>query len=156
MNTKRKLCFIINLILSLAIMTVIFLFSTESGDTSADRSSSLKETLLSFLDPVLPDLIYNFIDEHIRQLAHFTLYFLLGITVSMATKCVIIHPIFPYITSFVICFVYALSDELHQYFVPGRSCRIIDIGIDSLGAILSISLHLFIVLIIKHKEIKST
>lgn len=156
MNTKRKLCFIINLILSLAIMTVIFLFSTESGDTSADRSTSLKETLLSFLDPVLPDLIYNFIDEHIRQLAHFTLYFLLGITVSMATKCVIIHPIFSYITSFVICFVYALSDELHQYFVPGRSCRIIDIGIDSLGAILSISLHLFIVLIIKYKEKKST
>ena len=32
MNTKRKLCFIINLILSLAIMTVIFLFSTESGE----------------------------------------------------------------------------------------------------------------------------
>lgn len=28
---------------------------------------------------------------------------------------------------------YGILDELHQYFVPGRTCTFFDIGIDSLG-----------------------
>jgi VanZ family protein len=31
--------------------------------------------------------------------------------------------------------LYAVSDEVHQYFVPDRQCRLLDVGIDSLGAI---------------------
>ncbi len=30
---------------------------------------------------------------------------------------------------------YAISDEVHQYFVPDRQCRLLDVGIDSLGAV---------------------
>ncbi len=33
-----------------------------------------------------------------------------------------------------ICFLYALSDEIHQFFVPGRACRILDVLIDTLGS----------------------
>jgi VanZ family protein len=33
-----------------------------------------------------------------------------------------------------ICCVYALSDEFHQSFVPGRNATLIDVGIDGLGA----------------------
>lgn len=32
------------------------------------------------------------------------------------------------------CALYACSDELHQYFVPGRSCRFFDVCVDSAGA----------------------
>lgn len=32
-----------------------------------------------------------------------------------------------------LCFAYALSDELHQSFVPGRTATVRDIGYDSLG-----------------------
>lgn len=32
--------------------------------------------------------------------------------------------------------LYAISDELHQYFVPGRISSFFDLGIDSLGAVL--------------------
>lgn len=32
------------------------------------------------------------------------------------------------------CALYACSDELHQYFVPGRSCRFFDVYVDSTGA----------------------
>jgi VanZ family protein len=34
--------------------------------------------------------------------------------------------------------LYAASDEFHQSFVPGRSARILDIGIDGLGALLGL------------------
>lgn len=32
------------------------------------------------------------------------------------------------------CALYACSDELHQYFVPGRSCKFFDVCVDSTGA----------------------
>lgn len=34
----------------------------------------------------------------------------------------------------VFCALYACSDELHQYFVPGRSCKLFDVCVDSTGA----------------------
>ena len=30
--------------------------------------------------------------------------------------------------------IYGVSDEFHQYFVPGRSCDFLDWGADTLGA----------------------
>ena len=36
----------------------------------------------------------------------------------------------------IICLVYAMSDELHQGFVPGRDSSFIDFGYDSIGIIL--------------------
>ena len=42
--------------------------------------------------------------------------------------------------SFVLGIVYATSDEIHQYFVPGRACMIEDVFIDTLGVILGILL----------------
>lgn len=39
-------------------------------------------------------------------------------------------------TVFLIAFLYALSDEFHQMFVPGRYASLQDIGADSAGAFL--------------------
>ena len=37
---------------------------------------------------------------------------------------------------------YAGTDELHQYFVPGRSARLFDVGIDTLGVLTGILIYL--------------
>lgn len=147
MNAKRKTAFYLNILLSITIMVIIFLFSTESGEISANRSGSLKESLLNLLSPVLPDVIINFLDRYIRQIAHFTLYFALGLTSSMAVRegFVLYYPKKTSILricaiALVICVLYAISDEFHQYFVPGRSCRFIDVIIDTAGASLSITI----------------
>ena len=34
-----------------------------------------------------------------------------------------------------ISIIYGITDELHQFFVPGRYCSIFDVGIDSLGVL---------------------
>ncbi|MBL7085343.1 MAG: VanZ family protein [Candidatus Omnitrophica bacterium] len=34
----------------------------------------------------------------------------------------------------IIGFLYALSDEFHQYFVPGRYVEVLDVAADGLGA----------------------
>lgn len=33
-----------------------------------------------------------------------------------------------------ICMLYALSDEFHQIFVPGRAFQLVDLGLDLLGS----------------------
>jgi VanZ family protein len=37
-----------------------------------------------------------------------------------------------------LCIVYAITDEIHQSFVPGRSPRVLDVGIDALGTLLGL------------------
>jgi len=36
--------------------------------------------------------------------------------------------------------LYAISDEVHQFFVPGRDAQLLDIGFDVLGALLTLLL----------------
>lgn len=72
----------------------------------------------------------------IRKTAHFTEYFILGLlTYNMTYN----YKKKTYL-SIIICVLYAISDELHQSLVPGRSCQILDILIDSSGSIIAIYL----------------
>ena len=41
--------------------------------------------------------------------------------------------------------IYAISDELHQSFIPGRSPSAIDVGIDTAGVIIGILVVLIII-----------
>lgn len=42
----------------------------------------------------------------------------------------------------IISILYGISDELHQYFVPWRTCSIFDAGIDTLGILLASMIYL--------------
>lgn len=68
-------------------------------------------------------------DFFIRKFLHFFIYFGLYFTFFKATK--------DYKISFVLSVLYAISDEIHQYFVPTRGAKITDIIIDSAGALLA-------------------
>jgi VanZ family protein len=37
--------------------------------------------------------------------------------------------------------VYAILDELHQYFVPGRYMSLLDMGVDSLGILVASAIY---------------
>ncbi|MCP4425990.1 MAG: VanZ family protein, partial [Chloroflexi bacterium] len=41
----------------------------------------------------------------------------------------------PYLYAFIITVLYAVSDEFHQTFVPGRGGRLPDVLIDALGGL---------------------
>ncbi len=70
------------------------------------------------------------IDFALKKLAHFIEYFILGVLVYRATKNIWISIIF--------CITYAISDEFHQSFIPGREPRGRDVIIDSLGSITAV------------------
>ena len=53
-----------------------------------------------------------------------------------------------------ICVLYAVSDEFHQYFIANRAGRFGDVLIDSIGAMLGITITMLILLIMKIKNDK--
>ena len=73
----------------------------------------------------------------VRKMAHFTIYMILGILVTLLVreynvsfyKCLFI--------SLLVCLLYSISDEVHQLFVPGRSGEVLDVMIDTMGGFIS-------------------
>jgi len=46
--------------------------------------------------------------------------------------------------SFVFCFLYAISDEFHQFFVENRAGKALDVFIDSMGILIGIILFIVV------------
>lgn len=127
--TKNK----ISLLLVILWMIFIFVMSSFDASSSSNQSNFIVDIITSIINIKDTELL-SFI---IRKLAHFTEYFILGILViNLITKYdkkIII--------AILLCIIYATSDEIHQIFVPGRSCQITDIMIDSLGSIMGVYLY---------------
>ena len=91
--------------------------------------------LSSMQQPPIPDLGFNFQDKVLHLIA----YFFLGISIIMAIIANLKN--FTYNKLFLIIFligaIYGASDEIHQYFVPGRDCSIWDWVADCIGILLS-------------------
>lgn len=120
--------------LSLFIILVIFSFSLQSGYDSSLQSGwivNLVFNLFTFLH--FPTQGYP-LALIIRKVAHFSEYFVLGLTLPQTTK----ELNFPSLKYLI--FIVPLLDESIQYFTPGRVMSMIDMGIDSLGLIVGYSI----------------
>ena len=118
---------------TIAIMLLIFIHSAMPADLSTVESSRLAEWAACILHiGIDPATIL------VRKTAHFTEYFVLGLFLSLfwkRTEIIRNRIFFRGFLSWLIGTVYAVSDEVHQYFVPGRSCEVRDICIDSAGVL---------------------
>jgi VanZ family protein len=56
----------------------------------------------------------------------------------------------------VIAIVYGITDEIHQYFVPGRHCSLSDVGSDTGGAILAYGVASLDYMLLNHYKSWST
>lgn len=121
-------------------MAVIFYFSHQSGDVSTQISDGVLNTVLSFL-PNLFD--YAFFSYIIRKFAHFTEYFILEILVYHLMNQYRFVSKKEFIWMILFCVIYAISDEFHQLFIGGRSPKIFDVMIDSLGSCCALALLSF-------------
>lgn len=122
----------INLILIIIWMIFIFVMSSFNANESANQFNIIVH-YISYLFNINNLELLSFI---VRKIAHFSEYLILGILIY--NYCLRLD------LSTLLCLLYALSDEIHQIFIPGRSCQIRDIIIDLLGAIFGILiLHLY-------------
>ena len=118
-------------------MGIIFSFSCQNDTQSGGLSEEIMLFLARLIHRLAPGASLNLDILHliVRKTAHFTIYFILGILVANA-----LHPSSKqkWLIAFAACVLYALSDELHQLFVPGRVFSLTDVGIDSLGSLLGL------------------
>ena len=72
------------------------------------------------------------------KLFHLGVYAMLGFLVARALGYYGWARRFVMVLSVLICFLYALSDEFHQSFVPDRTSSFMDVAADTVGACIGI------------------
>lgn len=113
---------------------VISVFST--GVFTAENTASVIIPILRWLLPTLPPQSLAAIHFFIRKSAHFSEYFIFSLLVLRGIRAGRPGARLAW-TLAVIAIVagYASLDELHQYFVPGRTAAVGDVLIDTSGGI---------------------
>ena len=127
-------------------MALIFLFSHQPATESAEMSSGITRIISNIIKAIASNIDLNQESLHhiIRKCAHFTIYLILGLLVHNALIGNNISTLKRILLAFLICVLYAVSDEIHQIFIPGRSGQISDVLLDSSGGLLGILiLHIF-------------
>lgn len=143
-NKKIILKRIFFLIILIMTCFVIFSFSSEDAEQSTQKSTGITKFIVEIISKIKlmneDTKIYYIhkIDPIIRKTAHFTIYAVVGFSAMGFISTFNIKNKLKIITSFGIGLTYAIADEIHQTFIPGRNGNIIDVGIDALGVITGI------------------
>lgn len=165
---KRVVLRCIFFAIALGIMLFIFNMSAETAEESSNTSGGLTLAVIKLFYPDFDEFaverqqqISNIFSIIVRKSAHFSIYTALGMSLcagmhtykNLNKRLKILLPI-------IISAAYAVTDEVHQLFVSGRSCEINDMLIDTSGATLGAFAVLLIVIIakkiIKNKESKNS
>lgn len=142
-------------------MGFIFSMSAEPAEVSSKTSGGTIELIFKIIYPGFNDMSDSeqavIIEENqhlVRKLAHFSIYAILGMLSSVASVNTFKNkPLKVIVPPFVGIF-YAISDELHQTLVPGRSGQISDVLLDSVGVVVGCSLIMLTVIVFKRRKIK--
>ena len=140
---KRKTVLrIISIIFVLAWMVVVFLLSHEAANESSETSSGFITAIIKLFNRNIEqqelDKIVLVVQPIVRKLAHFTLYTIGGMLINIMFINFKEYITKIKLTSFLLGATYAITDEIHQLFIPGRSGEIRDVLIDSSGVILGV------------------
>lgn len=139
---------ILRFIPMIAVMIVIFIFSMMPADQSDQTSGTLLDIVLSFVRKLksgdISAELAGSLHHFIRKGAHFTEYAVLGVTVMMAIWKEWKEEKWPLLLPIIISSFYATTDEIHQYFVPGRWGTWTDVIIDTAGAFTGIIIYYLI------------
>lgn len=156
MNVKK----IISVILVVVWMSVIFSFSNQQGEGSGNTSRKVCEVIISIVDisdqyiEMEKEQIIKILEPVIRKEAHYTIYLIGGILIANSVYQFYNKEQKMILISTIIGVLYAISDEVHQLAVAGRSGRIIDVIIDSLGIMTGVAVFLLLLQICKKLQMK--
>lgn len=118
--------------------------SAEDGSETVETSNGVTQIVAEIVVPGYGGLpqeekaaVIEKISPPVRSLAHAFEFFVLALLVgalvyTFAFKSVFLKQISITLTACVLC---ACADEIHQYFVPGRTADILDILVDVAGAL---------------------
>lgn len=130
-------------------LVLIFTLSVQTAEQSAGLSGKVTETIIKVASCIVPiDTDVRVMDQMVKQFhnlvrkfAHGWLYFVLGVLVLNSFIKTGVKGVKAYVYALIFCVAYAVTDEGHQTFVVGRSGQISDVLIDTVGAMVGISLY---------------
>ena len=144
-------------------MIIIFGFSAADGVESSSFSDEITMKVVCIIEPEYQDfsmdqqnVIFNKVSFVVRKTGHFGEYGILSVLWSLLLlsfkkirnmkNCLIV------MIPTVICLVYAATDELHQGFVDGRSPKVMDVIIDTMGGLAGAGVIIILWMIIRRKN----
>ena len=127
------------LAVTLAIMAVIFVLSSQPAELSTKVSRAVTETVqagrIKAITP--PDSPKHQIHRrHAGQKAHGVNRNVAQLRGMAVTVQLWLHRVTlrqKALLASALCMLYAAGDEFHQYFVPGRAAQLSDVAIDAMG-----------------------
>ena len=129
-------------------MLLIFWFSSQTGEESGGISACISEPITQLLCKILGSVsaekeanLYVCVDGAVRTMAHFSEYAILGLLLKLVFLSFDIRNFaMPAVSGI----LYALTDEWHQSFSPGRVCDLLDVLVDGCGILFGILIYSFI------------
>lgn len=135
-------------------MTLIFCVTQLPYFTGKNTAEAIHKAVItehnSIHTPSANDVSINELNLIIRKATHVTVF---GILALLLFKSLETYR-YSYILSWFLTFLYAITDEYHQYFMPGRVSSYKDVLFDSLGALIALSL-IFFIMNRKRKKVNS-
>lgn len=125
----------------LTLLAVIFAFSAQPGTQSNELTEAAVMPLAELLASVQEggeetvELLYIIIGSVVRKVAHVLEYALLGLLIQLLLCAYGIQNRW---LSVALGVAYAITDEVHQAFVPGRLGTPVDVLIDAAGVIIGV------------------
>ena len=154
MNENKKKIKYVKCIIAIICCIIIFSFSAVPATASTKQSKGLTYNVIKLLngnklsERDLEKLTKK-INPVIRKIAHFSIYMILAIftymfigelNIKIKSEKERLRKNIAYTCMF--CIIYAIFDEIHQIYVPGRTGKVIDVIIDTLGACMGITIIL--------------
>ena len=139
-SSIKKIYFSLSLIIVIALLVLIFCLSHQNGSDSGDTSG----WFTALINLLLP---FSVSESTIRTLAHFSefaclSFFVNNLFVAYKEK---LSPVIAVSLSF----LYAITDEIHQIFIPGRACQFSDMIVDLGGIISGMAVYAVVYLLVK-------
>jgi VanZ family protein len=106
-------------------------------------------TLTSLPGAYVPNIHLNDKIEHL--MAFGGLGFLLNLSLRIQNKFAVVKK-FPAIFTVFIVSSYAALDELHQLFIPGRTCDILDWTADTIGVTIGVIIMSVLIMVVEKKQ----
>ena len=155
---------LLTLIPVLAVMIMIFRFSSQTGEESGALSDRITVFVISAVRPDYDArdaagqaLLFGRVSHLVRKAAHFSEFaalgfFLLGHFRALGCKTALRRPA---LWALAVGVLYAVSDEFHQGFVGGRSPGLVDVAIDSAGVCCGILVMALILALLLRRKVKT-
>ena len=163
---KRKFIYIL---LTMIWIIVIFIFSSMNTQESNNKSKQIIKIAIEKITKISESIgvaenkitpqkinsIVNKLNLPLRKCAHATEYAILAILIIFTMNAFTNknHLIKKILIAILICFLYSLTDEYHQSFVPGRTRLFTDCLIDTTGSVIGCIIY-SVVRIVKDKVYK--